>query len=97
MSDSSSSSHPPYSPTIEPVLGGGPSPTPVPPVLRRTVKKFIIAVLAGVICFAVLPRSLDSATRSVAAWDLGVLVLVTEALFVILRSDPQRARERAVA
>jgi uncharacterized membrane protein len=97
MSDSPSSSHSPYSPTFEPALGGGPSPTPVPPVLRRTVKKFITAVLAGVICFAVLPPSLDSATRSVAAWDLGVLVLVTEALFVILRSDPQRARERAVA
>ena len=97
MSDSPSSSHRRYGPTIEPVMDGGPSPTPVPAVLRRAVKKLITAVLAGVICFVVLPPWLGWATRSVAAWDLAVLVLVSEAWFVILRSDPQRARERAVA
>jgi uncharacterized membrane protein len=56
-----------------------------------------IAAVAGILCFAVLPAWLGWETRAVAAWDLGVLVLVGEGWFVILRSDPQRARERAVA
>jgi uncharacterized membrane protein len=55
------------------------------------------AAVAGILCFAALPPWLGWATRSVAAWDLAVLVLVCEGWFVILRSDPQRARERAVA
>src|SRR3954453_19594721 len=96
MSDSHPSSQHHYSPTIEPVMGE-PSPTPVRAVLPRAVKKLITAILVGVICFVVLPPWFGWATRSVAAWDLAVLVLVCEGWFVILRSDPQRARERAVA
>jgi uncharacterized membrane protein len=56
-----------------------------------------IAALAGVICFLALPPWLGGVMRSVAAWDLAVLVLVCEGWFVILRSDPERARQRAVA
>ena len=56
-----------------------------------------IAAVAGILCFVALPTRFGGATRSVAAWDLAVLVLVCEGWFVILRSDPQRARERAVA
>jgi uncharacterized membrane protein len=53
--------------------------------------------VAGILCFAVLPARLGWATRAVAAWDLAVLVLVGEGWFIILRSDPERARDRAVA
>ena len=56
-----------------------------------------IAAVVGIICFAILPRSLGSAIRAVAAWDLAVLVLVAEGWYVILRSDPERAERRAVA
>jgi uncharacterized membrane protein len=56
-----------------------------------------IAAVAGILCFAVLPTRLGWETRAVAAWDLAVLVLVGEGWFIILRSDPQRARDRAVA
>jgi uncharacterized membrane protein len=74
-------------------------------VLRRTLQKHIlrawparvIAALAGIICFVALPPWLGWETRFVGAWDLAVLVLIGEAWFVILRSDPQRARDRAVA
>lgn len=56
-----------------------------------------IAAVAGVICFFLLPESLNTTTRSVAAWDLAVLVLVAEGLYIILRSTPESARVRAVA
>ena len=55
-----------------------------------------IAAVAGILCFALLPTWLGWETRAVAAWDLAVWVLVGEGLFVILRSDPQLSRERAV-
>jgi uncharacterized membrane protein len=56
-----------------------------------------IAAVVGIVCFVVLPPSLGWVMRSVAAWDLAVLVLVGEGWFVILRSDPERAQQRAVA
>ena len=70
------------------------------PIQKPTLGAWLargIAAVAGILCFAALPPWLGWATRSVAAWDLAVLVLVGEGWFVILRSDPQRARERAVA
>ena len=105
MSDSPPSSHPSYSPTIEPVMAGVQSSTPVPALPRRTLQGLIlkawraraIAALAGIVCFLALPPWFGWATRTVGAWDLAVLVLIGEAWFVILRTDPQRARERAVA
>lgn len=104
MSDSSPSSHSRCIPAIEPVPGNGPTPSTASAVPQRGLKKLIlarpawvIAALAGIICYFALQTWLDWETRSVAAWDLAVLVLVGEAWFVILRSDPQRARERAVA
>ena len=44
-----------------------------------------IAAAAGILCFIALPTRFGWATRSVAAWDLAVLVLVCEGWFVILR------------
>jgi uncharacterized membrane protein len=103
MSDSSPSRHPHGSPHIEPGIGDGPSPPPAIPrrspktLILRARSAWVIAGLAGIICFAALPPWLGWATRSIGAWDLAVLVLVGEAWFVILRSNPQRARDRAVA
>jgi uncharacterized membrane protein len=71
-----------------------------PPVQQPTHGAWLargIAAVVGIVCFVALPTRFGWATRSVAAWDLAVLVLVCEGWFVILRSDPQRARERAVA
>jgi len=56
-----------------------------------------IAALAGVICFLMLPPWLGAVVRFVAAWDLAVFILIFEGWFLILRSDPERARNRAVA
>jgi uncharacterized membrane protein len=56
-----------------------------------------IASLAGLLAFLVLPVWLGWVTRAVAAWDLAVLVLVGQGWVVILRSTPERARQRAVA
>lgn len=54
-----------------------------------------IAAVAGIVCFVLLPSSLETTTRAVAAWDLAVLVLVAEGVFIILRSTPESARLRA--
>lgn len=56
-----------------------------------------IAALVGVICFVLLPAQLGAVMRFVAAWDLAVFILIFEGWFLILRSDPERARQRAVA
>src|SRR5215211_900356 len=67
-------------------------------LILRVRRSWLIAVLAGITCFFALQPWLGWQTRSVAAWDVVELVLVGEAWwFVILRSNPQRARERAVA
>lgn len=73
---------------------------PLPALQKPTLSVWsarAIAALAGIICFLALPSWLGWTMRSVAAWDLAVLVLVCEGWFVILRSDPGRARQRAVA
>jgi uncharacterized membrane protein len=55
-----------------------------------------IALLVAVAMFFLLkPFGWNVETRFVAAWDLAVLVLVGEGWWVILRSDPERARRRA--
>src|SRR5215218_2190512 len=105
MSDFSPSGHHKSSSIIEPLMDDSPSPTRASTVPERTMRELIlgawparaIAALIGIICYVALPPGLGWETRSVAAWDLAVLVLVGEAWFVILRSDPRRARERAVA
>jgi len=105
MSDFSPSGHHKSSSIIEPLMDDSPSPTRASTVPERTMRELIlgawparaIAALIGIICYVALPPGLGWETRSVAAWDLAVLALVGEAWFVILRSDPRRARERAVA
>lgn len=67
---------------------------------RRTVGAWAaraIAFAVFIIAFLALPASLGWVLRLVAAWDLGVLVLVGEGWYVILHTDPQAARRRAVA
>jgi uncharacterized membrane protein len=69
-------------------------------VQRRTVGAWAaraIAFAVFIIAFLALPASLGWVLRLVAAWDLGVLVLVGEGWYVILHTDPEEARRRAVA
>ncbi len=57
----------------------------------------IIAIIAGVLVFFLLPSSLDSTLRALAAWDLAVLVLVVEGWTIIVSTDAEEMRQRATA
>lgn len=77
-----------------------PTDEPIPTLQKPTLDVWTargLAVLAGVVAFIALPPWLGGVLRSVAAWDVAVLVLVCEGWYVILRSDPESARQRAVA
>lgn len=65
--------------------------------MSRAWKAKALAGLFGVACFLLLPGDLGWVTRAVAAWDLMVLLLVAEGIWIILRADPERTRLRAVA
>lgn len=56
-----------------------------------------VAVAAGLVTFVLLPHSLDTALRALAAWDLAVLVLVAEGWAVIIATDADELRQRAKA
>jgi uncharacterized membrane protein len=56
-----------------------------------------VAIVAGVIVYFVLPHSLDSTLRVLAAWDLAVLVLVAEGWAIIISTDAEEMRQRAKA
>jgi uncharacterized membrane protein len=57
----------------------------------------IVAIIAGVILFFLLPSSLDRALRALAGWDLAVLVLVAEGWAIIIFTDAEEMRQRATA
>lgn len=57
----------------------------------------LVAIVAGVIVYFVLPRSLDETLRALAAWDLAVLVLVVEGWAIIISTDAEEMRQRATA
>lgn len=57
----------------------------------------IVAIIAGVILFFLLPPSIDRTLRAVAAWDLAVLVLVAEGWAIIISTDAEEMRQRAIA
>ncbi len=69
----------------------------VPKPALKVWTKLATAALAGVICFMLWPAWLGLMIRSVAAWDVAVFVLVVEGWFVILHSNAERTRQRAVA
>lgn len=55
----------------------------------------LVAIVAGVMVFFLLPRTFDSTLRALAAWDLAVLVLVAEGWVIIVSTDAEEMRERA--
>lgn len=57
----------------------------------------IIALLAGILVYFLLPRTMDEALRAVTAWDLAVLVLVVEGWAIIVSTDAEEMRKRAIA
>ena len=57
----------------------------------------LVAVVAGLIVFFLLPHSMDSTLRALAAWDLAVLVLVVEGWAIIVSTDAEEMRHRAKA
>lgn len=57
----------------------------------------LVAVIAGVIVYFLLPHSMDSTLRALAAWDLAVLVLIAEGWAIIISTDAEEMRQRAKA
>jgi uncharacterized membrane protein len=57
----------------------------------------IVAIIAGVILFFLLPSSIDRTLRALAAWDLAVLVLVAEGWAIIISTDAEEMRQRAIS
>lgn len=57
----------------------------------------LIAVVAGVIAYFLLPHTMDETLRALAAWDLAVLVLVAEGWAIIISTDAEEMRQRATA
>jgi uncharacterized membrane protein len=57
----------------------------------------IVAIIVGVILFFLLPHALDSTLRALAAWDLAVLVLVAEGWAIIISTDAEEMRQRAIS
>jgi uncharacterized membrane protein len=55
----------------------------------------LIAIVAGVIIYFLLPHTLDRTLRALAAWDLAVLVLVAEGWAIIISTDAGEMRRRA--
>lgn len=56
-----------------------------------------MAALVGVFVYTLLPPTWHALLRLIVAWDIAVLVLVLEGWFVILRSDAEQTRLRAVS
>lgn len=82
------------------MTGSSPSDEPLSPAQKPSLGAWSARAIAGlvfVLCYLILPPELDWVIRLVAAWDLAVLVLVCEGWYVILRSDPEQTRQRAVA
>ncbi|HSI01113.1 MAG TPA: DUF1345 domain-containing protein [Reyranella sp.] len=59
-------------------------------------RRLLLAVLAGLVLLAVLPPSLRMGTRLLLAWDLTSAIYVAVALSMVLRSDVEACRARAV-
>ena len=57
----------------------------------------IVAIIVGVILFFLLPSSMDQTLRALAAWDLAVLVLVAEGWAIIVSTDAEEMRQRAIS
>ena len=55
----------------------------------------LVAVIAGIIAYFLLPHTMDSTLRALAAWDLAVLVLVVEGWAIIITTDAHEMRQRA--
>jgi uncharacterized membrane protein len=55
----------------------------------------LIAIIAGVIVYFVLPRSMEPTLRALAAWDLAVLVLVAEGWAIIVTTNAREMKQRA--
>jgi uncharacterized membrane protein len=57
--------------------------------------KLIAAVALGVALFFVLPRELNAVTRALLAWNVGVLLYLVLATWVIVRAELRYLRDRA--
>ena len=58
-------------------------------------RRFMLAILAGVGLFVLLPDSMRLGTRLVLAWDLVSAIYVIFALIMVMRSDVENCRARA--
>ena len=65
--------------------------------LRRARNRFFVAVGAGVLTGLAVPAHFGSAVRAIAGWDVGAIVAVALAWWIILRSDGAQTKLRAAA
>jgi uncharacterized membrane protein len=64
---------------------------------RGARQRLILAVVIGVVAYALVPAEYSTATRIVVAWDACAAVLLAVTMSIILRSDSSETRRRAAA
>jgi len=64
---------------------------------RRALGRLLLAVVAGGITAAAIPGGVGGPLRTVAAWDVGALVLLALVWRIILRAGPEETARRAAA
>jgi uncharacterized membrane protein len=64
---------------------------------RRALGRLLLAVVMGGLAAAVIPGQVGGPLRTVAAWDVGGVVLLALAWRIILRASPEETARRAAA
>ena len=64
---------------------------------RRALGRLLLAVVAGAITAAAIPGQVGGPLRTVAAWNVGALVLLVLVWRIILRASPEETARRAAA
>jgi uncharacterized membrane protein len=64
---------------------------------RRALGRLLLAVVAGGITAAVIPGQVGGPLRTVAAWNVGAVVLLVLVWKIILRASPEETARRAAA
>ena len=64
---------------------------------RRALGRLLLAVVAGGLAAAVIPGGVGGPFRTVAAWDVGALVLLALVWRIILQATPEETARRAAA
>lgn len=64
---------------------------------RRARNRFFVAIGAGVLASLAVPAHFGAPVRAIVGWDVGAIVAMVLAWWIILRSDEAHTRRRAAA